>query len=159
MRSLDRNKTKFYYCLYTAESMPVDADGNYTGEPSATYGEPIEAYGNISAARGTAEIEQFGTGLSYDKTVTLEGIDWDIDEQTVLFVDSVPNDGALGNPPYDYKVVKVAKSLNEFVLAIAKVRASVDAFGADIYMNMDDYTHQDLSAFTHQYLNEHFLHG
>jgi hypothetical protein len=124
MRSLDRNKTKFYYCLYTAESMPVDADGNYTGEPSATYGEPIEAYGNISAARGTAEIEQFGTGLSYDKTVTLEGIDWDIDEQTVLFVDSVPNDGALGNPPYDYKVVKVAKSLNEFVLAIQKVRVN-----------------------------------
>lgn len=39
---------------------------------------------------------------------------------------------------------------------------SVDAFGADIYMNrdfMDDYTHQDLSAFTHQYLNEHFFHG
>lgn len=125
MRSLDRNKTKFYYCLYSAETMAVDSEGNYTGEPTATYGDPIEAWGNISAARGTAEIEQFGTGLSYDKTVTLEGINWDIDEQTVLFVDSIPGeDGALGNPPYDYKVVKVAKSLNEFVLAIQKVRVN-----------------------------------
>lgn len=35
-------------------------------------------------------------------------------------------------------------------------------FDADIYMNkdfMDDYTHQDLSAFTHQYLNDNFFHG
>ena len=77
----------------------------------------------MSAARGTADIEQFGTNLSYDKTITLEGTDYPIDERTVLFVDSVPGEGgALGTPPYDYKVAEIAKSLNQTVIAISKVR-------------------------------------
>jgi hypothetical protein len=123
MRCLDRNKRKFYYCLYSGETRAIDEDGNYTGEPISEYEDPVMVKGNVSAARGTAEIEQFGTNLSYDKTITLEGTDYPIDERTVLFVDSVPGEGgALGNPPYDYKVAEIAKSLNQTVIAISKVR-------------------------------------
>lgn len=123
MRCLDRNKREFYYCLYIGETRAIDEDGNYTGEPISEYGGPVMVKGNVSAARGTAEIEQFGTNLSYDKTITLEGTDYPIDERTVLFVDSVPGEsGALGNPPYDYKVAEIAKSLNQTVIAISKVR-------------------------------------
>lgn len=123
MRCLDRNKKKFYYCLYKGETKAVDEDGNYTGEYTSSYDAPVAVYGNVSAARGTADIEQFGTNLSYDKTITLEGTDYSIDERTVLFVDSVPGEGgALGNPPYDYKVAEIAKSLNQTVIAISKVR-------------------------------------
>ena len=123
MRCLDRNKREFYYCLYNGETRAIDEDGNYTGETISAYEDPVMVKGNVSAARGTAEIEQFGTNLSYDKTITLEGIDYPIDERTVLFVDSVPGEsGALGNPPYDYKVVEIAKSLNQTVIAISKVR-------------------------------------
>ena len=123
MRCLDRNKREFYYCLYIDETRAIDEDGNYTGETISAYEDPVMVKGNVSAARGTAEIEQFGTNLSYDKTITLEGIDYPIDERTVLFVDSVPGEsGALGNPPYDYKVAEIAKSLNQTVIAISKVR-------------------------------------
>lgn len=123
MRCLDRNKRGFYYCLYIGETQAVDEDGNYTGESVSSYNTPVLIYGNVSAARGTADIEQFGTNLSYDKTITLEGTDYPIDERTVLFVDSAPGkDGALGNPPYDYKVAEIAKSLNQTVIAISKVR-------------------------------------
>ena len=123
MRCLDRNKREFYYCLYIGETRAIDEDGNYTGETISAYEDPVMVKGNVSAARGTAEIEQFGTNLSYDKTITLEGIDYPIDERTVLFVDSVPGEsGALGNPPYDYKVEEIAKSLNQTVIAISKVR-------------------------------------
>ena len=123
MRCLDRNKREFYYCLYIGETRAIDEDGNYTGETISAYEDPVMVKGNVSAARGTAEIEQFGTNLSYDKTITLEGIDYPIDERTVLFVDSVPGEsGALGNPPYDYKVAEIAKSLNQTVIAISKVR-------------------------------------
>lgn len=123
MRCLDRNKREFYYCLYIGETRAIDEDGNYTGEPISEYKDPVMVKGNVSAARGTAEIEQFGTNLSYDKTITLEGTDYPIDERTVLFVDSVPGEGgALGNPPYDYKVAEIAKSLNQTVIAISKVR-------------------------------------
>ena len=123
MRCLDRNKRAFYYCLYIGETRAIDEDGNYTGETISEYEDPVMVKGNVSAARGTAEIEQFGTNLSYDKTITLEGTDYPIDERTVLFVDSVPGEGgALGNPPYDYKVAEIAKSLNQTVIAISKVR-------------------------------------
>ena len=123
MRCLDRNKKGFYYCLYIGETKAVDEDGNYTGEEISSYEAPVLLQGNVSAARGTADIEQFGTNLSYDKTITLEGTDYPIDERTVLFVDSEPGkDGALGNPPYDYKVAEIAKSLNQTVIAISKVR-------------------------------------
>lgn len=123
MRCLDRNKREFYYCLYIGETRAIDEDGNYTGEPISEYRDPVMLKGNVSAARGTAEIEQFGTNLSYDKTITLEGTDYPIDERTVLFIDSVPGEGgALGNPPYDYKVAEIAKSLNQTVIAISKVR-------------------------------------
>lgn len=123
MRCLDRNKREFYYCLYIGETRAVDEDGNYTGETISAYEDPVMVRGNVSAARGTADIEQFGTNLSYDKTITLDGTDYPIDERTVLFVDSVPGEsGALGNPPYDYKVAEIAISLNQTVIAISKVR-------------------------------------
>ena len=99
MRTLDRNKRKFYYCLHTAKSKIYDEDHNFTGDYAPRYAEAVIAYGNISAASGSTDTEQFGTEITYDKTVVLQGTDWPIDENTVLILENDPlnTDEFVGN--------------------------------------------------------------
>ena len=101
--------------------MLTDADGNFTGERGVGYAEAVQAEGNISSANGAAQTEQFGTDINYDRTILLPGTDWEIDEKTVLFIDEEPTYSGT-NPEYNYKVVRVAKSLNHTALAVSKVR-------------------------------------
>lgn len=120
MRCLDRNKRSFYYATYTGKTMGTS--GNYkTGENTVTYSNPIAATGNISAARGNAEIEMFGASLNYDKTIALSKPLFD--EYAVLWVDVTPQLDAQGQTttPYDYVVVRKAVSLNSVLYAIRKV--------------------------------------
>lgn len=136
MRGLKRNKQKMWYQLYS-EHIPVyetDLDGNIiydpvTGEPLLTgdctvgYADPVEFRSNVSAARGEANTDPFGVDLAYDKTIATCDMNLPIDELSVLFVDKKPEfgaDGKLTNKP-DFKVVKVAKSLNSVLYAIRKV--------------------------------------
>lgn len=124
MRTLDYNKKTFYYCLFDAKTKIYDEDGNFTGEYTSGYSEAVAVKGNISAASGSADMEQFGTDISYDKVIVLQGTDWNIDEHTVLFVDVEPSyedeDHHTG-PQYNYVVTRVAKSLNHTTLAIKRV--------------------------------------
>lgn len=90
MRTLDRNKKPFYYRLFQARFREVDENGDYTGEWKVLYTDPVRLYGNISAATGNAELEHFGTGVSYDKTLILQGVDYQITETTVLYIDVLP---------------------------------------------------------------------
>lgn len=124
MRTLDYNKQKFYYCLYSAKTKIVDADGNFTGDYATGYSEAVEAKGNISAAAGSADIEQFGTGVEYDKIIVLSGTNWPIDEHTVLFIEADPSyeDEQHTKPLYNYIVSRVAKSLNHTTIAIKRAK-------------------------------------
>lgn len=123
MRTLDYNKRTFYYCLFDEKAKIVDADGNFTGDYTSGYAEAVVCKGNISAAAGNADIEQFGTGIEYDKIIVLEGTNWAIDEHTVLFIDVEPSyeDEQHTQPLYNYIVSRVAKSLNHTTLAIKRV--------------------------------------
>lgn len=123
MRTLDYNKQKFYYCIYSANTKIYDDDGNFTGDRASGYSEAVLAKGNISAAAGSADIEQFGTGIEYDKVIVLQGTSWAIDEHTVLFVGIEPSysDEQHTKPLYNYIVTRVAKSLNHITLAIKRV--------------------------------------
>ncbi|WP_321017367.1 hypothetical protein [Enterocloster bolteae] len=94
-----------------------------TGETKVGYADPEEFRANVSAARGEANSDPFGIDLSYDKTMVTCDMDLPIDELSVLFVDKKPEfdvDGNLANSA-DYKVVKVAKSLNSALYAIKKI--------------------------------------
>lgn len=124
MRTLDYNKQKFYYCLYSSKTKVYDTDHYFTGDYTTAYAEAVEAKGNISAATGSAELEQFGTGIEYDKVIVLQGTNWSIDEHTVLFVGIEPSyvDEQHTKPNYNYIVTKVAKSLNHTTLAIKRVQ-------------------------------------
>lgn len=136
MRGLRRNQRILHYQLYQ-EHIPVyetDLDGNIiydpvTGEPLLTgetkvgYSDPVEFRANVSANRGESSSDPFGIDLSYDKTMVSCNMELLIDELSVLFVDRKPEFDAGGNltNTADYKVAKVAKSLNSALYAIKKI--------------------------------------
>ena len=123
MRTLLRNKTKFYYATYFNENPIVDEYGNATGEYKVSYGLPTEYFGNISPANGEKQTEQFGESESYDKVIVLDDRNALIDEHSILWVDTLPylNSDGTTETPHDYIVKKVARSLNGMSIAIRKV--------------------------------------
>lgn len=131
MRTLFRNKTKFYYALYEKREEITDEYGNVTGQYELIYSEPIKMFGNVSAAVGSIQNRQFGESESYDKVIVLDNPETPINEYSLLWVDALPeldNDGKLvlkedgtETTPHDYIVKKVARSLNSVSIAISKV--------------------------------------
>ena len=123
MRSLLRNKVKFYYALYETQNEIIDEYGNKTGQYAITYSKPVEMWGNISPSVGAIENRQFGDSESYDKVIVLDKRDIPINEYSLLWVDTLPifNEKGLTETPHDYIVKKVARSLNSVSLAIRKV--------------------------------------
>lgn len=119
MRTLDRNKREFYYALYSNHVAVTDENGFETGEYAAGYETPVSMRANISPARGTSDIEQFGTNLLYDKMIVTSDMNCPIDEHSILWVDDTNT-----SHPYDYIVASVAKSINSITYAIAKVKTS-----------------------------------
>lgn len=122
MRTLERNKTSFYYALYLGKEENIDADGNATGTYTILYSNPVECRGNISASSGSVQFEQFGNDLQYDRVIVLDDVNVPIDENSVLWVDKEVEHDKYGNPVFDYVVKKVAKSLNSVSFAISKVK-------------------------------------
>ena len=125
MRSLARNKQKIYYSLYTGQSSDIrDEYGNVTGEPQLTYADPVEYHINVSAARGTADLEQFGINENYTKTMVTNDVNCPISETTRLWIDKeamVTEDEVTTITPHNYVVVSVARSINSVTYAIKEV--------------------------------------
>ena len=124
MRALNKNEQLFYYSLYRTREQINDTAGNFTGEYGITYSDPVPMRANISPARGTAQTEQFGTGIDYDKVIVTCDMTCPIDENSVLFVDKAPAKNVSGEYVYDYVVTKIAKSLNSISIAIKKAAVS-----------------------------------
>lgn len=134
MRTMERNKSKFFYALYKEKVPKTDEYGNVTGEYEIIRDNPVECSANISAAKGETSTRQFGESESYDKVIVMDKDAPPIDEYTVLWVDKTPQvneDGSLATneegeilTPHDYIVKKVAKSLNSVSIAISKVTVS-----------------------------------
>ena len=123
MRCMIRNKTRFYYASYMGETEITDEHGNVTGEYEVSYSEPIESFGNISAARGEMQNRQFGESERYDKVIVLDDRNAPIDEYSILWVDTLPhlNEDGSTDTPHDYMVRRVARGLNGVSIAIGKV--------------------------------------
>lgn len=117
MRNLGRNKSTIYYALYSGMTESVDADGNYTGVPVPSYGTETPIKANVSAARGTADIDLFGTDISYSRTVIVDDMSCPINEHSRLWIDCTPDN----NTPHNYEVVQVAKSFNHIAYAVQEV--------------------------------------
>lgn len=130
MRGLKRNQQNLYYQLYSSH-IPVyetDLDDNIiydpvTGEPLLTgdytvgYADPVKFRANVSPARSEAQTEPFGVNTDYDKVICSCELTLPIDELSQIFVDRKPADGKGA----DYKVVKVARSINSVLFAIKQL--------------------------------------
>ena len=123
MRCMARNKTKFYYASYIGETEITDENGYATGEYKVSYTNPIEVFGNVSAAQGEMQSRQFGVSESYDKVIVLGDRDVPIDEHSLLWVDTLPylNEDGSTDTSHDYVVKRVARSPNGVSIAISKV--------------------------------------
>lgn len=124
MKTMERNKSTFYYLLYTGKVDVLDEEDNKTGEKRVTYGAPVKMRDNVSAATGQAQVEQFGNFIDYDKVIVTTDTDCPIDEDSVLFVDKEPEYDDNGNPLFDYTVRRVARSLNSISIALRRVNVS-----------------------------------
>ena len=118
-----KNMRTFYYAVYKDKDEIFDEYGNKTGEYKVIYSNPIKCKGNISSAQGEIQSRQFGDSESYDKVIVISNVGIQINEHSVLWVDNSPtiNDDGTTETPYDYIVIKVARSLNSVSIAIKKV--------------------------------------
>ena len=124
MKTMERNKVPFWYLLYDRKDPIVDEYGNESGEQRIYYKSAVQMESNVSAATGSAQVEQFGNFISYDKVIVTDDLTCPIDENTVLFLDKEPEYDEDGTPLYDYIVKRVAKSLNSISIAVSKVSVS-----------------------------------
>ena len=122
MRTLAKNYTKLVVLNYEGEEKRKIGD-LYTSETIVKYSKPITFMGHISGARGNSQVEVFGTDTNYDKTLVLSKRKFDelkLTENSVFFVDKKVEykDDA---PLYNYRVSRIAETINYVVVALVKV--------------------------------------
>ena len=123
MRNQKINETKHFVLNYKGEEKVKDSDDNYTGEVKIAYTKPIMFMGHISGAKGSSQVAIFGTDIAYDKVLVITKAKFErlkITENSVFFIDKKPNyDGT--NPLYDYRIKRIAETINEVAIALEKV--------------------------------------
>ena len=124
MTGLVRNKTTFWYLPYVREEPVYDDWMNLTSDTRIVYGKPVEVKANISPASGIAQTEMFGNLENYDKVISPLPVDFPMTENDVLFIDKPPEYDKDENPKFDYKVRRIARSLNYTAVAVTKVVVS-----------------------------------
>ena len=124
---MTRNKRDLWYALYEGKAPVVNAEGYETGAYRAVYGPVIHLRGNVSAAKGEAQVEPFGVDVSYDRALVLDDPKTPIDEHAVLWIDAAPEIDADGRATtaYDHVVKRVARSINSVTIALARVDVRV----------------------------------
>lgn len=125
MKCLWRNKRKMYYRLWEGMQETIDEDGNILETNVPIYGEPKLLKANISVEEGRAfrestSVEMFGIDVFYDKVVVIDRTDLPITETTVFYVDKSPYE----TDAFDYRVTRVATSLNSTLIALKRVDVS-----------------------------------
>lgn len=121
MRTLERNKQTFWYANPTGTQTLIDDYGNECGT-AVVYSEPVSFKANISAARGTAELDEFGINENYTKTIVTDDLGLPVEKSSVLWIDREPNES--GTVSHNFVVVAVAKSLNSLTIAVKEVNVS-----------------------------------
>lgn len=116
MRNLKRNQQTVWYSLLNVAA-EKDEWGNTTDVKS--YGEPVPIKLSVSANKGEASQQAFGTDLKYDREMSTHDMNCPIDEYTHLWID-----GRDTSKTHNYIVKAVSKSLNCIRYAIERVNVS-----------------------------------
>ena len=124
MKALNRNKQTLWYANPIGTEILTDEYG-YESGTSILYSEPVEIRANISAARGTEELDAFGINTNYSKTIVTDDLTLPITKSSILWIGKEPDAlGEKGLSKHNYVVVSVAKSLNSLKIAVAEVSVS-----------------------------------
>ena len=110
MLQLRINTRKIWYSNFLSSEPETDRNGDFTGQDKPKYSTPTMIRANLSAARGTAENDIFGTNLRYSKTLSTSHMGLDIDEKSIMW-DEEPELNGNGEPnpkTAKYRVVGVA---------------------------------------------------
>lgn len=116
MKTAECNKKTFYYRPYLQKTEIVDSEGYPTGNHKIEYGDIHQSRGSISPNKGTSSVEMFGSDLSYTKTIIVDDIGIDMDENSIVWIKNDPF-----SQPYDYVVVARAEGLYNVSFAVRKV--------------------------------------
>ena len=124
MRTLERNKQEFWYANPTGTEPTYD-DYGFENGTVISYSLPVKVKANISAARGTEELDAFGINTNYSKTIVTDDLTLPITKSSILWIGTEPDlRGEKGAHKHNYAVVAVAKSLNSMTIAVAEVSVS-----------------------------------
>lgn len=118
MRALQRNKQPIWYdVLEAVEPIRVVDDGEEleTGEFAYKYSEPAFLLANVSAGTGSMSTSVFGQYTDYTRTIALTGTECPLMEGARVWVEIKTDE------PPNYVVVKVAKSLNGWMIALKEL--------------------------------------
>lgn len=119
MRNLKKNETKLWYSNYGKGNPILDENGDETGDYDSGYGSPVSFFAILSASKGNAYADVFGTNLDYTRTLsTVQKLP--ITEESLIWKsEPVLNaDGTVDEESADYTVAGIADGLNELVVAL-----------------------------------------
>lgn len=109
MRTLKKNQRKLYYASFLGTELGFDEYGNETLEPTPLYGEKTELWVNYSHNTGEMNNQIFGDITNYSRVLAFVGT-CPLKEKDHIWIDDET-----------YEVVKVADSLNSYLVAIGEI--------------------------------------
>ena len=65
----------------------------------------------------------FGTDITYDRVIQVNGTNTDFDDNTVFFIDKEPEYDEDDQPLFDYTAVRVQTTISHTNIAVSKVRS------------------------------------
>ena len=114
MQLMHRNLQTVWYALWQSKAPLMDGDYE-TGDYTDVYSDPVEMRCNVSPERAYAIQEPFGPITPYERVIVTSDMECPVDETSVFWID-VPKTG-----PYNYRVRRVAKSLNHISITVREV--------------------------------------
>lgn len=119
LRNLKKNTKKLWYSNYGKGNPILDENGDETGDYDSGYSSPVCFFATLSASKGSAYADVFGTNLDYTRSFsTIKKLP--ITEESLIWISEpiLNADGTVDKESADYTVAGIADGLNELVVAL-----------------------------------------
>lgn len=129
MRSFKKNQRNLWYSLYRDKVPIIDENNDETGDYTNGYSPPVLFYASLSAGKGNAQKDVFGTDVDFTRTISTTDTQLPITENSLVWYETEPvllPDGSPDSDSADYEVAgRPADGLNVLVIAL-KARTKND---------------------------------
>ena len=119
MRNLKKNSKNLWYSNYSGKVPILDENGDKTGDYESGYTVPVSFWATLSASRGNAYADMFGTNIDYTRTLSAAE-KLPIKEESLIWVSepAMNPDGTVDSESADYSVTGIAEGLVGVVIAL-----------------------------------------